>query len=105
METGISSTGVLNQISRDFVRATAQSASVEKILGLLTEKELALYKRGRNANGISPPKSASAGEYRRATGLEALMGQLYLDGREDRLKELLDAAYAEQTAALKKKEI
>ena len=105
VETGISSTGVLNKISRDFVRATAQSASVGKILDLLTEAELTLYKRGRNTNGISPPKSASAGEYRRATGLEALMGQLYLDGDDHRIKELLDAAYAEQIAALKEKNV
>ena len=65
---GITGSGKLNRLALDFVRATAQSAAVDNILPHLDEDESYIYKRGRNAHGISIPKSASAREYRRATG-------------------------------------
>jgi len=53
-------------------------------------EELAVFKRGRNAKSVSVPKSCTPSQYRRATGFESLMGWLYLNGREDRIKELLE---------------
>ena len=95
---GITDVGRLNREALSYVRATSQSDAVERLLPLLTEEETAVYKRGRNAHGLAIPKSASAPQYRRATGLEALFGYLYLKGREDRLAALYDAAFPWETA-------
>lgn len=70
------------------VNAPAQAAAVEKILSVLSEDELAVYKRGRNAKVNSIPQKATVGEYHKATGVEALFGWLYLQGRHDRINEL-----------------
>lgn len=72
----------------EYVCASAQSKAIELIMDLLSEEEVNIYKRGRNANGNHVPKNASPQEYRRATGLEALIGYLYLQKRMDRIKEL-----------------
>ncbi|MGM9626336.1 MAG: Mini-ribonuclease 3 [Eubacteriales bacterium] len=87
VSTGIANAGRLSRMSLDYVRATAQSAGLEALLPLLTEEESAVYRRGRNAAGAHP-KSAGVGEYRRATGLEALFGYLYVQGNTARLEEL-----------------
>ena len=79
--------------SLKYVKASVQSEVIEKILPLLTEEEEAEYKRGRNIGHSSTPKSSTALEYRRATGLEALFGWLYLEGRHERIRELFDAAF------------
>ena len=97
LERGLTRSKDLNGEARSFVTAVAQSAALERILPLLDEEETEIYKRGRNAHGISAPKSADAGEYRRATGLEALFGALYLSGREERAKELFDVMFPEGT--------
>ena len=64
-----------------------------KLIGILeeqlTENELSVYKRGRNAKSYTSAKNATIGDYRRATGFEALMGYLYLDGQYDRLTKLV----------------
>ena len=60
------------------------------IIENLTEKELSVLKRGRNATGNSIPKHADAAEYRRATALEALFGYLYLLDESKRIEELFD---------------
>ena len=65
------------------VRAEAQAAAIDRLLPLLTEEEEAVFKRGRNAH-----TARSGADYHRATGLEALFGYLYLDGRIDRVREL-----------------
>ena len=56
----------------------------------LTEQELAVLKRGRNATGNTVPKHADAVEYRRATAIECLLGYLYLTGRNGRIRELFE---------------
>jgi ribonuclease-3 family protein len=76
-----------------FVQATEQSKALENILPHLSEEELEIYKRGRNAKA-RVPKSASPADYRRATGLECLFGWLYLSGRQGRGRELFDMAFA-----------
>ena len=58
----------------------------------LSEEELAVYKRGRNAKSYSVAKNASVSDYRRATGFEALLGYLYLQDKEDRIIELVKQA-------------
>ena len=75
-----------------FVTASKQSAALENILLILTETETEIFKRGRNAKS-RVPKSASAIEYRRATGMECLFGYLYLSDKTDRIKELFDIAF------------
>ena len=72
------------------VSAKAQAASAERILHLLSDEELAVYKRGRNAQTNTAPRGSTNGEYHAATGLEALFGYLYLSGQADRLNELFD---------------
>lgn len=59
---------------------------------LLSEEELTVFRRGRNAKSASVPKSCTPVEYRKATGLEALMGYLFLTGRTERIMELLTGA-------------
>ena len=81
----------LHKAATGFVKAKAQSDLMEKILPLLTEKETAVFKRGRNAKSATSPKNADIVDYRRATGFEALVGYLYIAGKKDRLIELLDS--------------
>ena len=78
----------LNVRAKELVTASSQSAVVDKLLPLLDENELAVYKNGRNAKSAHRSKSASAVEYRRATGLECLYGYFWLTGQLERAKEL-----------------
>ena len=73
-----------------YVKAPAQAKAVSIILDKLTEEELSVYKRGRNAKVNSVPKNADISEYHCATGLETLFGYLYLKGEKDRISELFD---------------
>ena len=70
------------------VKASSQAKFAEKMLPLLTEEELAYYRRGKNSHVHAVPKSATPAEYAKATGVEALFGALYLMGRKDRLNEI-----------------
>lgn len=70
------------------VCAKGQSDAMTVIMPVLTEQEVSMYKRGRNANGNNVPKNADAQEYRRATGLESLFGYLYLSRQTERIEEL-----------------
>lgn len=83
----------LNVEAKNYVTAVSQSLAVEKLLPNLSEEEERIFKYGRNAKGVHVPKSASAIDYRRATGLECLFGHLYLEGKMDRAEELFDMAY------------
>ena len=83
--------GKLHELAVKRVRASFQSEAVNIVEPLLNEKEADILRRGRNAGGISIPKSAKASEYRRATALETLFGYLALCGQNDRLRELFDA--------------
>ena len=67
------------------VRAATQAAMIEALLPELTQEELAVYRRGRNAKPHTSAKNASLADYLKATGLEALIGYLYLLGRTQRL--------------------
>ena len=78
----------LHRLTTGRVNAAAQARAAEKLLPLLTEEELALYRRGRNTHVNSVPHAANVGEYHAATGLEALFGWLYLRGEDARIREL-----------------
>ena len=78
----------LHRATIELVCAPAQARFAEKILPQLTEEELAVFRRGRNANVHSIPRHASRAEYQQATALEALIGWLYLQGEKDRINEL-----------------
>jgi len=70
------------------VCAESQAEKAERIKPLLTEEETAVFRRGRNTAPHSVPKAASRAQYQTATGLEALFGWLYLQGKTQRLNEL-----------------
>jgi len=77
-----------NEKAKAVVRAGAQSAMYHVLLPHLTEDELAVLKRGRNAKSFSRAKNASVSDYRHATGVEALFGYLFIKGMHGRIAEL-----------------
>lgn len=82
-------TGELNKRASESVSAHGQSQRLEEVLPLLTEEEAEIYRRGRNAKKLTRSKHATAAEYSRSTGFEAVLGYLYLTGQQTRLEELL----------------
>ncbi len=78
----------LHNLAVKKVKASAQAEFIEKLTPYLTENELAVFKRGRNAKSGHLPKNASQSDYHMATGFEALIGYLYLANQLDRIKEL-----------------
>lgn len=78
----------LHRATVRYVAAPAQAERFEKIRDLLTEEERGVFRRGRNTDPHSVPKAASRAQYQTATGLEALFGWLYLQGRTERLNQL-----------------
>ena len=78
----------LHQATIRLVCAESQSQKAQRILPLLTPEELAVFKRGRNAQVHSVPAHASRAQYAEATALEALLGWLYLRGQKTRINEL-----------------
>ena len=86
----------LNKKTKEFSKAVTQARIADILLGkfdlgepFLTEEEMTIFRRGRNAKGVSIPKSATPSEYRKATGLEALIGYLYLQDKMERIKEIV----------------
>ncbi len=84
---------LLHRQSIGYVKAASQAKLVQMMDGQLTEEERNVVRRGRNAHSHTIPKNADVGEYRYATGLEALVGYLYLQGKMERLQTLLEAAF------------
>ena len=78
------------------VCAQKQAELAQRVLPQLTEEELAVYKRGRNANVHAMPRSATPAQYHAATGLECLMGWLYLRGDKERVEQLFRAMMEEE---------
>ena len=68
---------------------------MERLMPHLTADELAIYKRGRNAKVNSVPQKADIGQYHAATGLEALFGWLYLQGKTERINDLYSVCVEE----------
>ncbi len=80
--------GNLHRETVALVKAPAQARFADQLLPMLTEEELSYYRRGKNAHVHAVPKGATAAEYAKATGLEALFGALHLAGKTQRLNEL-----------------
>lgn len=92
-----------DKLHRETVRrvsAPAQAVAFARIADHLTEDELAVYKRGRNAHVHGVPKNATREQYSRATGLEALFGALYLAGKTERIAALYALAREEEPHAV-----
>lgn len=79
----------LHKAATKIVKAETQALMIESIKDELTEEEMAVYKRGRNAKAVTRAKNATMSEYRRATGFEAMMGYLYLKGDIERMIKLI----------------
>ncbi len=80
----------LHRQAINYVKAKAQSNIMYNLKDLLTSEELTIYKRGRNAKSSTVPKNADINDYRHATGLETLIGFLYLKDQKERLFEILE---------------
>ena len=89
VERGNRSANNLHKTAIKYVNAGTQAAMAEALLDELTEEETAVYKRGRNSKSCTKAKNATVGDYRKATGLEALFGYLYLTEQMDRVIELV----------------
>ena len=87
-EHGYAKSSNLHKKTVQRVSAPAQANAVEIIMPVLTDRETAVYKRGRNTRVNSVPNRATIGQYHAATGLETLFGWLYLHGETARLNEL-----------------
>lgn len=82
----------LHKTATMYVKAKAQSDIIHNIENMLTQDEIAVYKRGRNAHSHTSAKNADIVDYRHATGFEALIGYLYLSKNEERLESILSAS-------------
>ena len=90
---GEKTVGQLHHDTIQMVKATSQAKFADKLLPLLTEEELAVFKRGRNASKASVAKHASPEEYRASTGFECLLGWLYLNGQLERVHQLFEVLW------------
>lgn len=83
---------MLHNRTSQIVKAHTQAVIIEYLKEHLTEEEKEIYRRGRNANSPTMAKNATVADYRKATGLEALVGYLYLTDQLERLLELVKTA-------------
>jgi len=89
VELGNAPVNRLHRQASSMVKATAQAFIIRKLEPELSEEELSVYKRGRNAKSATAAKNADIADYRTATGFEALIGYLYMAGRMERVMELV----------------
>lgn len=97
IEKGNMSVNKLHGMSKKFVNAKAQAEMFDRIKDVVTQEELAVLKRGRNAKSFTSAKNASVVDYRHATGLEALFGYLYIKGENERLAEIFNMCIEKET--------
>ena len=90
--TGGGKAGDFQRTASKVVSARGQSEFLDKLLPLFSEEENEIYRRGRNAKKATKSKNASAAEYNRSTGFEAVLGYLYVTGEKARIDELLSHA-------------
>lgn len=89
--------GVLHRETVKLVRAAAQAKAADHLLPLMNDTEVSIYRRGRNSQPSSMPRNADPAEYMAATGFEAVIGYLYLNGNMERLDHLLGIILEEQS--------
>lgn len=82
-------TGVLHKMSIKYVSAKGQAQTIDYIMDMLTEEEVAMYKRGRNTNIATVSKNVDVIDYKKATGFECLIGYLYVEKKNERLDEIV----------------
>lgn len=92
VERGNCPVNKLHRRVSELVKAASQCKMIELIEKDLTEEEMAVFKRGRNAKSYTMAKNATVNDYRMATGMEALMGYLYLTGQTERYVYLIKLA-------------
>lgn len=88
LEHGSLQVGKLHKMAVEYVRASYQAEVFDFLEPIVDEEERSILHRGRNASATHVPKGANAIEYRKATGVESLFGWLYLEGKNERIKEL-----------------
>ena len=88
LENGSLQVGKLHKKAEEYVRASYQADVFDFLEPIVDEEERGILHRGRNASATHVPKGANAIEYRKATGVESLFGWLYLEGKNERIKEL-----------------
>ena len=93
VERGNRQPNALHKEKAKIVNAATQAALADALQECLTEEEESVYRRGRNAKSYSTAKNASIADYRKATGVEALCGYLYLTGRMERILELMRTGF------------
>lgn len=94
VERGNRAANGLHKTKSAIVKAQSQAEMIEALLPELTDEEQSVYRRGRNAKSYTTAKNATIGDYRKATGFEALIGYLYLQDRMDRVFELVKKGLA-----------
>lgn len=77
--------GALHVKTSNEVKATSQAKEADILLPKFTEEETDIYHRARNSKGGTPSKNAPTHDYKKASGLEAVIGYLYLTGQTERL--------------------
>lgn len=105
LENGDRKVKDLHRSAKGYVSAKAQSEIVLTLMEKLSENEVTIFKRGRNTKVNTKAKNADMREYHNATGLEALIGHLYLTKNEVRLKELLDLCYETANEIIKNRNL
>lgn len=93
LKRGDTNVNKLHKASIRYVSATAQSRIIHAIVPVLTEEEVSVYKRGRNAHSNTMAKNADVVDYRHATGFEALIGYLYVQAKHERINEIVSLAF------------
>lgn len=96
VERGNAPVNVLHKHASNLVKAGAQKEAYYRISGLLTGEETAVFRRGRNAKSYTSAKNAAIGDYRVATGFEALFGYWYLTGQTERMLQMAKAGMTEE---------
>lgn len=87
--SGLSKPNQLQRAAAQYVSAVGQAQAIHSIYEQLTEEEVMIYKRGRNAKSANISRRTNVQQYRQGTGLEALLGYLYLSGQEKRLETVM----------------
>lgn len=101
--SGCGKVSQLQKVAAQIVSAKGQSEFLDKLIPAFTEEEAEIFRRGKNAKKATKSKSASSLDYNRSTGLEAVLGYLYLTGDEERIRELLSLSDVDSFALKEEK--
>ena len=84
--------GDLQKRAISYVSAKAQSSYLDKMIesNFLSKEEIDIVKRARNHKSHKSPKGTNIIDYKKSTGLEALIGYLKIMNNEDRIKEIIE---------------